>query len=181
MAFGVALNGSGTVWASDFSLLVDGKPAAESPTRPSTAIDDDHEFDGGSRISLTALSANQVANLTSLAKVWGFLKYSHPAVTAGRYHWDYELFRILPRVLSAADRTAANQTIATWVTALGNVPACTRCITIDPTLQYLAPGLAWLADESLLGRELSQMLQAIDRNRGPRRQDVLCVPGRGGW
>ena len=165
VVFGFLLSGTGKVWGDDFRLLVDGRPAAEAPDRPQTAIDTDHEFDGGSRVNLTALSATQVANLAKLAKVWGFLKYHHPAVTAGQRHWDYELFRILPRVLAAADGVAANQAISAWIAGLGAVAACTRCAGVDTTLQYMAASLDWLADEALLGKELSQTLQAVYRNR----------------
>lgn len=31
----------------------------------------------------------------------GFLKYHHLRVTRGEIHWDYELFRVAPRVLAA--------------------------------------------------------------------------------
>ena len=96
--------GTGKVWADDLQLLVDGKPVWEAPKveRPKTAIDLDHEFDGGSGIVLSELTKTQIENLAMLGKVWGFLKYHHPSVTAGKHHWDYELFRVLPKLLAAA-------------------------------------------------------------------------------
>jgi hypothetical protein len=98
IAFGVLLAGTGKAWADDLQLLVDGKPVWDAPKveRPKTALDRDHEFDNGSRINVTELSSIQVENLVKLGKIWGFLKYYHPSVTSGQYHWDYELFRILP-------------------------------------------------------------------------------------
>ena len=53
-----------------------------------------HEFDRGSGVVLNALSPAQTANLVTLGKVWGFLKYHHTFVTGGKHHWDYELFRV---------------------------------------------------------------------------------------
>ena len=47
------------------------------------ALDADHAFDEGSRICLGQLTPVQVANLTTLAQAWGFLKYHHSSVTAG--------------------------------------------------------------------------------------------------
>ncbi len=67
--------------------------------RPQTALDRDHQFDSGSGIALQELTPIQIDNLALLGKVWGFLKYYHPAITAGQKHWDYELFRITPPYL----------------------------------------------------------------------------------
>jgi len=64
--FGVLIAGTGKLWADDLQLLVDGKPIWEAPRieRAATAIDLDHEFDGGSHIVLDRLSAAQIENLT---------------------------------------------------------------------------------------------------------------------
>ena len=169
LAFGVLLIGTGKVWADDLRLLVDGRPVAEGPpleTLP-PVFASDREFDGGSRINLKALTDTQVQNLATLGKVWGFLKYHHPQVTGGRRHWDYDLFRILPRVLAAEDSPAANQAIAEWIASLGPVAECTDCATLDTSRLQSAPNLGWLEDEALLGSDLSQTLRSIHRNRTP--------------
>lgn len=103
---GVLMSGTGKAWADDLELLVDGKPIWEAPKveRPKTALDLDHEFDKGSGIAVNELSSVQVANLATLGKVWGFLKYHHPEVVSGKRHWDYDLFRVLPKILAAAGR-----------------------------------------------------------------------------
>src|SRR6476660_5851970 len=58
LVVGVLVAGTGTVWADDLRLLVDGKPVWEAPKvqRPETAIDLDHGFDAGSGIVITQLS-----------------------------------------------------------------------------------------------------------------------------
>ena len=103
--FGVLIGGTGTLWADDLELFVDGKPIAEAPAAAprGLSLPADHEFDSGSRIALTSLTPVQIANLATLARVWGFLKYYHPVITAGHRHWDYDLFRIMPAVLAAPD------------------------------------------------------------------------------
>src|SRR5215471_11925330 len=92
--FGVLIAGTGTVWADDLQLLVDGKPVWQAPKveQVKTILDTDHEFDAGSKIDLTGLSPLQIQNLEMLGRVWGFVKYHHTEITAGRLHWDYELF-----------------------------------------------------------------------------------------
>jgi C-terminal processing protease CtpA/Prc len=138
--------------------------------RPTTVIDSDHEFDGGSRIALNQLSSVQIENLVRLGKAWGFLKYHHPGVTAGKHHWDYELFRVLPKVLAAPDRDAANVILRDWIRSLGEIPECSSCATLPKDNIHLSPDVDWIDQEAILGRDLSALLRTIYRNRprGPQ-------------
>lgn len=88
LAYGFLVSGTGTGWADDLELLVDGKPLSEAPraARPTTPLDTDREFDAGSRVAPSALSEVQTENLALLGRVWGFVKYHHPAVTGGTRH-----------------------------------------------------------------------------------------------
>lgn len=162
--FGFLVGGTGTGWVDDLEMLVDGVPVAQASAIP-TVFTTDREFDNGSNIAVSSLSPVQIQNLATLAKVWGFLKYHHPAVTSGKHHWDYELFRIMPKVLDAADNTAANQAMSAWISGLEPVPACAACASLDPSGLYLAPDLNWIQDTALLGASLSQTLRDVYRNR----------------
>jgi C-terminal processing protease CtpA/Prc len=164
--FGVLASGTGRVWADDLRLLVDGTPIAQVPRveTPRTIVDLDKEFDGGSRITIKELTKTQIANLAMLGKVWGFLKYHHPLVTSGKRHWDYELFRVLPRVLGASDAPAARSAVNQWIASLGPVPPCAPCVTLDESKLHLKPPVTWLTDD-VLGGELAATLRAIHRNR----------------
>ncbi|MBI4903246.1 MAG: peptidase S41 [Acidobacteria bacterium] len=165
--FGFLLSGPGTVWADDIELIVDGKPVSTLPKveRTKTVLDTDREFETSSGINFTVLSDVQIQNLATLARVWGFLKYHHPDVTSGKRHWDYDLFRILPAVLAAADRNTSNEEILKWVDKLSPVPPCTACVTLSTEKLHFKPDLDWLGNASLLGPALSQRLMSIQRNR----------------
>jgi len=85
--FGALLSGTGKTWVDDLQLLVDGKPIWELPKveRQTTVLERDHQFDSGSGILVTdEMSKTQIEHLAMLSKVWGFLKYHHPKVTAGQ-------------------------------------------------------------------------------------------------
>ena len=182
LIIGFLLDGTGKAWADDLQLLVDGKPIWEAPKaeRPKTMVDTDHEFDNGSKVVITELSKVQVENLASLGKIWGFLKYHHPEIAAGRHHWDYEFFRILPAVLKAPDREAANAAVTAWVARLGDVPACQSCARLDEAGLHLKPDIEWIKSEAMLGGDLSRVLQAVYRNRANGKQFYLSVtPGAG--
>jgi C-terminal processing protease CtpA/Prc len=167
LVFGFLMGGTGKAWADDLQIFVDGRPLWETPKAPKaeTVLDRDHEYDGGSRITLSELSDVQIRNLATLGKVWGFLKYHHPLITTGERHWDYELLRVLPSILSARDRDAANALLAKWIGGLGAIKPCTACAKLDENEIHLRPRLAWLADTKLLGAELSASLQSIHANR----------------
>jgi C-terminal processing protease CtpA/Prc len=182
LVYGVLMGGTGKAWADDLQLLVDGKPVWEAPKaeRPKTILDTDREFDGGSKIILTELTKAQTANLVTLGKVWGFLKYHHPEVTSGKRQWDYELFRVLPAILAAPDRAAANTALRNWTDGLGSVAACEACARLDENKLHLRPDLNWIGDQAALGKELSGRLQAIHKNRLAGKQFyVSLMPGVG--
>lgn len=165
--FGVFVSGTGTAWVDDLQLLVDGKPIWEAPKaeRAKTPLDTDHEFDSGSGITLENLSTVQVENLVTLGKVWGFLKYHHPAVTAGTRHWDYDLFRVMPAVLAAEDKAAANAAITKWAAALPAGKECNPCAVLKTDGLQMRPEVDWIRDDSRLGTELSRVLHAAYTQR----------------
>jgi C-terminal processing protease CtpA/Prc len=175
--FGVLVAGTGTVWADDLQLLVDGKPVWEAPKleRPRTAIELDREFDAGSGIVVNQLSEMQTQSLATLGKVWGFLKYHHPVVTAGRRHWDYELFRVIPKVLAARDSDTANATLHEWIQSLGDVTPCNSCATLRTDDLHLSPDVGWIDQETVLGRDLAGLLRKIYRNRAPDPQFYVSL------
>jgi hypothetical protein len=140
-------------------VLADGKPIAAETIK--TALDRDHRFDAGSGVAPTELSRIQIANLTTLGKVWGFLKYHHPAVVSGTLHWDYELLHALPTILEQRDTAAANAAMAKWISGIGTIDPCSSCAKLGDADLHLRPDIAWIEDEAVLGSELSQRIRAI--------------------
>jgi C-terminal processing protease CtpA/Prc len=155
LVFGFFLAGPGAAWVDDLSLQVDGVPVALAPPRVVQS----------SGISLTALSDIQISNLAILGKVWGFLKYHHPAVTSGQRQWDQDLFTIMPQVLAASDQAGATTAIANWIETLGPVPSCSPCASLDTSDLEMDTNVSWISDPSVLGPMLSQTLQNIWANR----------------
>lgn len=139
-------------------------------------IQTDHEFDTDSKIHLDALTPAQIDNLAMLARVWGFLKYHHPAVASGERQWDYDLFRILPIILSAQNRMAANDAMVKWIESLGPLP---ECRTGRPLLigdLDLKPDISWIHDQSVLGPELRNRLETLYSGcPGPKTQFYVSL------
>lgn len=181
-AFGVGLNGSGTIWADGFEVLVDGKAIGTVAVTPRarSALELDREFDKGSGVDLTSLSETQVRNLALLGKVWGFLKYHHPAVTSGQRHWDYDLLRVLPVVIGAATEAEADAAITRWVQQLPPVTSCANCVADLPRSDlHLAPSIGWIHSRRFLGAKLQAALENIHANRTGHQFYVSINEGAG--
>jgi len=160
---GGLLVGKGKMWVDNLSLTIDDKPFAEAPPRAIPPAQKDDEFNSGSNIDLTAdmLDATLADDLTLLGKVWGFLKYHHPAIGKGNYNWDYELFRVLTDFLKAQSPQRA-QTLLSWIAQYGAIAACETC---QPTSAdaFLKPDMAWI--ENIDHAPLREKLQFIYQNR----------------
>ena len=164
------------------NVAPDGRPLADVPEAvlDSTVLHRDHEFDAGSKAEVGSLTAAQVGNLVLLGKVWGFLKYHHPAVVAGTRHWDYDLFRVLPAVCAARDDVAGRKVLAAWVASLGEVPPCDSCVKA-PGARPVLPPLGWLSDRRRLGADLSARLSTVYARRPGLKEQfyISLVPGVG--
>lgn len=182
ISFGLALIGTGTVWIDDVRIVVDGIAYADAPKihRKSLPLESDTEFDTGSGIPDLDLTDSQVENLASLIEVWGFIKYHHPLVAVGEVNIDYELFRVLPRILAARTVAERNEVLLAWVNSLGKVDVCTDCASVPEDL-YLEPPIAWTTDRKRWGDAFSLVLQSIYNNRPANGEHVFIgqVPGVG--
>lgn len=161
---GVYSRGSGKVWVDDLEILVDGKEpvAAERINLPGALKDT--TFRQGSKVVIDSLSPGLVDDLVVLGKVWGFLKYYHPAIAAGEYNWDFELFRVLPKVMAAKSKSDRNSILLGWVKGLKYQEPKGKPAALDSTKVKLLPDLEWLADKQELGDLLSGELESIRRS-----------------
>ena len=176
--FGALLVGTGQAWIDNVRLLVDGKPLSEAPKAeiPETVIDHDTEFDEGSGVAIAELTELQIEHVARLGRIWGFLKYHHPAVTGGNHHWDYELFRILPSVLEARDAETANEAIHSWIHGLGDDEPCDEWPARPEEDVHLRPDLEWIEDAAGLGDDLSETLQAVYERSGRETSQFFVGP-----
>ncbi len=128
----------------------------------------DTAFSTHSPVPVLALNARKTAYLQTLGLVWGFLKYYHPAVAAGRYNWDNELFRFLPQYLAAVEDTPQRDAMLYgWIKSLGPVEAG----TVQPTPQNakLTPDLGWIQNSGF-SEPLRNVLLEIQRAKRSKAQ-----------
>ncbi len=163
---GAILSGSGKLWADDFKLYIDGKDflnPIKSDTKFFNADIDTLEYRDNSGIIIKNLTSAQIKDLDLLGKCWGFIKYYHPAIGNGEYNWDFELFRIMDDLLKAPTPYHRNKILYKWIKKIGQdskhqyIPK----IESDTSNIKVKEDSKWIEDESLLGKDLSLLLQKI--------------------
>lgn len=157
------LSGKGEAWFDDFTLSIDGKDiqTLKEEYKELSKAQVDKEFDNGSSIQLSNLSSVSIENLELLGRVWGFLKYYHPAIAKGNYNWDYELFRFLPKYINVKGDKERDNLIISWITSLGIIKECIKCNPTDKNA-LIEPDLSWVNIQNL---ELKTKLLQVYNNR----------------
>ena len=161
---GVILNAKGKIWVDDLKLLIDGKNYIEAALKKIKLFpaDADTSFARSSGIDLEELTNVQIMNLALLCKIWGFLKYYHPAIAEGNYNWDNELFRFIPDYIVIQEKEARNKLLISWIDSLGPLSGKGKLPKIKKTTR-LVPDLEWIKNKDELGDELSLLLLSIQK------------------
>ena len=142
------------VWMDDFKIELDGKELNSIPSLGSSK---------GEKV--TKLITQQVSNLEILARVWGFLKYYHPAVASGKYSWDMELYKKIPVVQNAMSNEQVSSIIEQWIQELGEIPFCKDCLSAPAKDDYTANiDLKWM-ESKVFSEGVRQQLKYIFQNR----------------
>lgn len=109
------------------------------------------------------LSSNK--KLISLCKVWGFLKYYHPAVASGKFNWDKQLTDHIEEIKAIDNKSQLSRFYLNWINSLGTIPRCTGCGQLPKKAFTRNLNLQWLNDSGLFSDKLMQKLQYIKNNR----------------
>lgn len=160
---GGILIGKGKIWIDNLKVTIDGKSLDKAPEKELSGAQKDTEFDTGSQFTMSKPTPQETKNLTVLGKVWGFLKYHHPAIAIGDINWDYELFRVLEEIAFAKADSERDQRILTWIDTYGPVSACKKCKETTSEA-YLKPDNAWMTSSGL-SQKLQERLGYIYKNR----------------
>lgn len=106
----------------------------------------------------------ETEKLASLGKMYGFLKYYHPEVGQGKFNWDKEFIKYLPKVQSATDKESLSTIYINWIDSLGKIENCKKC---DSKENYFDKNfdLSWTQDATIFNSLLALKLKYIEKNR----------------
>lgn len=127
----------------------------------------DKEFAAGSKIEINDLTPFKISNLEILGKIWGFLKYHHPAIAKGDYNWDFELFRITPKILAVNTVGERNEVLYKWINNLGSFKSAEVILPSKDKIKY-RPNFDWFKSGKLSPEIISQLnaIMNADRKEG---------------
>ncbi|GAA4786966.1 S41 family peptidase [Olivibacter ginsenosidimutans] len=175
VVIGGILMGKGKMWLDNMHVSIDGKDINDLEPVILPA-DKDHAFDQASQINTIQPGKKGVENLKTLGLIWGFLKYYHPNIAKGDYNWDYELFRVLPKVLQT-DATNRDRELVEWIKGLGQFTEGKK--TNQFSSVKMAPDLDWIKNMGL-SAELSMLLSTIEKAAMPEQHYYIRLqPGAG--
>jgi len=108
------------------------------------------------------LNASEKEELVKICKVWGFLKYYHPALANGKLDWDWELINLLKHTSKSTNGQNINHLLEDLTDKLGKVHTNDSKFPYGPDQIKLLPDNSWLQDTILLGESLSKKLIQIE-------------------
>ena len=174
------LSGKGEAWFDDFVLLIDGKnvQTLKEIEKPVFKASLDKEFDNGSGVTNTSVDKNQIENLKTLGLIWGFLKYYHPNIAKGEYNWDYELFRILPKVQNSENKIKRDEILIQWIKNFGQFEEGKINKTNQSEIK-IEPDLNWIDTLGFSDELKAILLKVKNANRTSDHYYIGLQPGVG--
>lgn len=166
---GVVHSGSGTAWFDDLKVYIDGKNIREIEPKEAVTYEalNDAEFIEESWIEFDSLSELQEKGIYKLCRVWGLMKYYHPAIAKGKYNWDFELFRFVPSYIAAQSEAEQNILLNDWVLKYGKLSPIKKQKNADEIV-VMSPDFSWITP-SFLGDDLSATLHQVIASDRPKK------------
>ena len=112
--------------------------------------------------SQTPITDNE--KLASLCKVWGFLKYYHPALAKGNIDWDRELMNRIDPVLAINGKEEISHYYADWINSLGQVKELRHEKHFTDSAKKNVD-LKWMDNKTQFRDSLSSLLHYLERNK----------------
>lgn len=109
------------------------------------------------------MSDLEIDNLQKLCKVWGYVKYTHPAFLQGKKDWDPELLGLIPFIRTAQNENEVNEILYNWFIGLGDSDYDTDFLDLEwvnapKENKYVQADTSWVSDSTYLGKSLSDAL-----------------------
>lgn len=163
---GGLLVGKGKMWIDNLEVTIDGKQLDKVSKKELSEAEKDTEFKEGSKITLIELNDQKIEDLKILGLVWGFLKYYHPNIASGNYNWDFELFRILPKIIEAKNTNERDEYLTKWINTLGEFEQVAKEKKKKVEIK-IKPDLDWITNSNFS----VELISALTNVKNAKRTD----------
>ena len=96
--------------------------------------------------------------------LWGFLKYYHPNIAAGNYNWDFELFRILPKIIDTKNTNERDEYLTKWINSIGEFEQIAKENKEKSEIK-IKPDLDWIKNSNFTNNLTSELINVKNANR----------------
>ena len=128
-------------------------------------------------------AATEVERLAKLCRVWGYVKYTHPAFLLGQRDWDEELLALIPQVRELETHEEVNALLHDWFVGLGEIDygasaPVTAWANAAEEDKLVVADTSWTTDAAYLGNDLAADLGRLTEIPNIRRTKAPVTFGR---
>jgi C-terminal processing protease CtpA/Prc len=118
-------------------------------------------------IPANSFGQTEYSKIATFTKVWGFLKYHHPAVATGQINWDSVYVNNLPKIQYTATINEFNNILLSVIDDLGEIQK-TQSAKLPDSVFTQNHDLKWIDHDQLIHKSLRSRLKDIYtyRNQG---------------
>src|SRR5258706_11610964 len=110
-------------------------------------------------IGQTAIATERIENF---CRVWGFLKYYHPAVASGKYDWDSVFVSNIQKVINAKSNLEFNSILSSIIRDIGLNPRAKKPKVPDSLFTLNKTSIEWITNSVIIGDRIKKDLRYID-------------------
>jgi len=126
-------------------------------------------------LSVNTFAQTKYQNVAAFTKVWGFLKYHHPAVATGKINWDSVYVNNLPAIEKASSKVQFSELLLSVINNLNPVQT-TQPASLPDSLFTANHNLDWIDGSTLFTPALRNKLKEIYKYRN-QANNVFIKPG----
>ncbi|MCD4791829.1 MAG: peptidase S41 [Bacteroidales bacterium] len=127
-------------------------------------IEKGKDFKDGSKITSIVLNEQKIKDLKTLGLIWGFLKYYHPNIASGNYNWDFELFRILPKIIKSKNTYERDEYLTNWIKSIGEYKLV-KGDKEDKGDVKIKPDLDWIKNSNFSNILIAELTNVMNAKR----------------
>lgn len=121
---------------------------------------DYQDYSKSSRITSIILNEKISSDLELVCKVWGYVKYHHPAFVDNSYNVDYELFDLIHSILKIKNRAERDSVLIDWIDGFGSFTKMQNKSEVEAidSLCIKNLSISWILDGTSLNKKISNRL-----------------------
>jgi len=109
---------------------------------------------------------SETSKIENFSRIWGFLKYYHPAINRENIDWDSTYLKITSEIIET-NTTSYNKILSQLIDNLGVIDTCESCENIEryPEEWKRNFEITWIMNDSMLSKSCKERLINIFDNR----------------